>query len=102
MNQQQARALSDITSGNLFDADWEGGQWMARAVETHETIEQFIQSSKSWKESTAAVRGTIAGMPCVTWKQMQAVAGQQRDSLTVIDFGDVRMAVNMCVREWMV
>ena len=29
----QLKALSDLTGGDLFDADWNGGEWMVKALE---------------------------------------------------------------------
>ena len=38
----QLKALSDLTGGDLFDSEWNGGEW---------------------KKRSAMKRGTIAGMP---------------------------------------
>src|SRR5574341_213375 len=96
-NESQLKALSEVTGGNLYDAEWQGGTWMIEAVQTHETIEQFIESSVKWTERSTMKRGTIAGMPCVVWDRVQAHHGQPRRSMAVIDFGDIRFAVS----DWM-
>lgn len=96
--EEKLRALSDATGGDVYDADYKDGEWMYRAVETFETIELFLASSKGWAERSKAQQGAIAGLPYICWEEMQAYKGQQRGSLSVIDFGDVRVAVscNIC------
>ena len=88
-------ALAAATKNEIYDPEWNGGEWMIGAVETHETIENFIDSSdKYWAESTSPKMGEIAGMKFVAWKQMQIKKGAQRQALSVIDFGDARFAID--------
>lgn len=94
------QALHDLTGGDLYDAEWKGGEWMCEAVRTHETIDQFIESSQAWAERSAMKRGTIAGLSCVVWERVQAVRGQARRSMAVIDFGDVRVALDHTLADW--
>ena len=91
---EKLQAISIATNGNVYDANFEGGTWMMEAVETHETIEQFIESSKNWAECCKMQCGTIAGFPFVVWKNMQIHKGAQRRSMAVIDLGDVRFAID--------
>lgn len=95
------RAIHDLTGGDLYDADYRGGEWMVEAVQTHETLDQFIESSAKWAEKSNMRRGTIAGLPCVAWDRVQAFKGQPRRSMAVIDFGDVRMALDSSLSDWM-
>lgn len=81
------------TNNELFDADYNGGEWMVEAVETQETLEQWEESSKCWNERTAMKAGEIAGFPFRAWKSVQAAKGQPRQSMSVIDFGDVRVVL---------
>lgn len=97
----QLRAIHDLTGGDLYDADYRGGEWMVEAVQTHETIDQFIESAAKWAERSKMQRGTIAGMPCVVWERVQAHRGQPRRSMAVIDMGDVRYAVDHTLSDWM-
>lgn len=93
------QAISDATKGDLYDVNFvnyngEKGDWMVEAVETHETIEQFIESSQNWNERSAMKRGTVGGCPFVVWKNIQVRKGAARRSMAVIDLGDVRFAVD--------
>lgn len=94
MESEKLKALSVATKGEVYDHEYNGGEWMYRAVQTAETIDQFVESSKNWKECTAPKFGEIAGMKFVVWTSMQASKGQQRGSLSVVDFGDHRMAIS--------
>ena len=86
-------AFAAATNNELFDADYKGGEWMVEATETHETLEQWIESSQNWNEKTSMKRGEIAGFPFLAWKSAQADKGQARRAMSVIDFGDVRFAI---------
>lgn len=88
-------AIAAATNNEIYDPEWRGGQWMVEAVETHETIDDFIASSDEWNERSAKMnRGTIAGFPFVSWANVQARRGDQRRALSVIDIGNVRIAIN--------
>lgn len=91
---EKLQAISDVSGGNLFDADYNGGEWMVNAVQTAETVEQFIESVKHYNECSAMKSGTIAGLPFVVWKNVQIRKGDTRRSLAVIDLGEVRFAVD--------
>lgn len=88
------KKFAEATNGELYDPDWKGGSWSCEAVETQETLDQYAESSKDWASSTVEQRGEIAGFPFIAWKQVQAVAGQPRRAVSVIDFGTVRIAVD--------
>ena len=81
------------TNNELFDADYKCGEWMCDFVETTETLSQWEDSSKSWAERSAMITGEIAGFPFCAWKSAQAVKGQPRQSISVIDFGDTRIVL---------
>ena len=91
------QAFAAATNNELFDADLKKDGtpygWMVEFVETQETLEQFEESSKHWNERSAMLSGTIAGFPCRAWKNAQAGKGQGRQSMSVIDLGDVRIAL---------
>ena len=86
-------AFAAATNNELFDADYGDGEWMVDFVETQETLEQFEESSKGWNERTAMNAGTIAGFPFRSWKMAQAVKGQPRQAMSVIDLGEFRIAL---------
>ena len=87
------KKFAAATNNELFDADYKGGEWMVEAVETQETLEQFEESSKGWNERTAMKAGEIAGFPFRAWKSAQPVKGQPRQSMSVVDLGDVRIVL---------
>lgn len=90
----QLAAFAEATKNELFDADPRFEEWMVEAVETHETIENFIESSKSWAEKSIKMEaGEIAGFKFISWNKVQVRRGDQRKSLSVIDLGDVRYAI---------
>lgn len=91
-------ALAAATNNDIYDAEYNGGEWMCEAVKTHETLEQFEESSAKWAERSGIQRGEIAGMPYVCWSKVQNVKGAQRRSMWVIDFGDHRMAIDADAR----
>jgi hypothetical protein len=94
------KKLAEATNNEIYDPEWHGGEWMVEAVETHETIEQFIEGSSHWTEARGMGTGSIAGLPFVAWKSAQARKGQQREALSVVDFGEVRYAIRMDLRNF--
>lgn len=90
---EQLKAFAAATNNELFDADYKSGEWMVERVETQETIEQFIESSARWSERSPMKSGTIGGFPFVAWKLTQASAGKSRQSMSVVDLGNVRIAL---------
>ena len=87
------KKFAAATNNELFDADYKGGEWMTDAVETQETLEQWEESSNGWNERTAMKTGEIAGFPFRAWKSAQAAKGQPRQSMSVVDLGDVRIVL---------
>lgn len=85
--------FAEATNNELFDTDLRFQEWMVEFVETHETLEQFEESSKGWNERTAMKTGEIAGFKFCAWKIAQAVKGQPRKSMSVVDLGDIRIAL---------
>ncbi len=90
---ENLKKFAAATNSELFDADYKGGEWMCEAVETQETLEQWEESSDGWNERTAMKSGKIAGFPFRAWKSAQAVKGQPRQSMSVVDLGDVRIVL---------
>lgn len=97
---EQLRAIHEATGGELYDADWNGGEWMYAATETRETLQNFIDASTGWNECSKQKAGTFAGFPFVAWANAQARKGQQRQPLSVIDFGEWRIAVRADVTDY--
>ena len=90
---EKLAAFAAAVNNELFDPEYKGGEWMVEAVETQETLEQFEESSKNWNERTAMKTGEIGGFPFRAWKNVQAIKGQPRQSMSVVDLGDVRIAL---------
>ena len=97
MTTENIKKFAAATNNELFDTDLKKDGtpygWMVEAVETQETLEQWEESSKGWNERTAMQTGEIAGFPFRAWKSAQAVKGQPRQSMSVVDLGDVRIAL---------
>lgn len=87
-------AFAAATNSQLYDAEWNGGDWMVEAIETQESIDDFVTASRSYAEATNPVHGTIAGFPFVAFRKVQVRRGNQRRELSVIDFGDRRVAID--------
>ena len=93
-------ALHEVTGGDLYDAVWEGGSWMVPATETADTLDQFVKASEGWSELGCVRECRVAGLRCVYFGRAQVRKGDTRRELTVIDLGDVRVAVDADVSEW--
>lgn len=91
---EKLQAIAAATNGNVYDAEYNGGEWMMNAVETAETFEQFVESSSRWNERSTMKRGTIGGCPFIVWKLVQMRKGDTRRSLAVIDLGEIRVAID--------
>lgn len=96
--QDAINALNDATNGDLYDENY--GGWMVGATETQETIEQFVQSSKVWAEASVERYGEIGGFRFVVWAEMQAEKRQPRRPLSVVDLGDMRVALDLDLTDY--
>jgi hypothetical protein len=93
-NAEKFTAVSKTTFGDfLFDAD-NGGEWIADAVETQETLADWDDSKKYWNECAGRIEGEVAGFKFLGWSKVQSKKGDARRSVTVIDFGDFRMVLD--------
>lgn len=91
---EKLAAFAAATNNELFDAEYNGGEWMIEAVETRETIENFVEASNSYNECTREKFGEIAGLKFVAFAKVQPRKGDQRRALSVIDCGDLRIAID--------
>ena len=91
-------AFAAATKNDLFDADYNGGEWMVEAVETQETLADFHAAADKWAECSSTQRGEIAGLPYLCWSKVQVARGYTRRSMWVIDFGDRRVAIDADAR----
>lgn len=87
----QIAAINAATNGALYDADC--GWFAGEPVHTAETLAEFETAVDGYQECTVPTRGTIAGFPYVAYRTVQPRRHDTRHSLSVIDLGDVRIAI---------
>lgn len=84
-----ARAYCLATRGRDDAWEMEGiDEDNENVVATRETLEDFVASSRSWREADG--RNDLGG--AIFWKSVQLHKGDRRESLTVVDCGDFRLA----------
>lgn len=93
MTTENLKKFAEATNNELFDTEWNGGEWMVEAVETQETLEMWEESSECWNERSAMQCGEIAGFPFRAWSKAQAIKGLPRQSMSVVDLGNVRIVL---------
>ena len=92
---EKLTAFSEATGNELYDNDEGFKEWMIEAVETQETIEDFKVARADWNErGIFQAEGEIAGLPFITWTRCQAMKGQARRDVSVVDFGDRRIVLD--------
>ena len=94
------KALSLATKGDIYDHEYKGGVWMHSEVETQETLADFEAASRKYAECSKPLHGEIAGMQFLAFAKVQARKGDVRQSLSIIDFGDRRIAINENLNEF--
>lgn len=95
MNKIEAlQAIAAATNNGIYDAEFHGGEWMVEAVETQESIEDFVAASANYAECTREKFGELAGMKFVAFAKVQVKKGAERRQLTVIDAGECRFAID--------
>lgn len=78
------QAAADLIDASNIGLDCE-------VAATHETIEDFQKSrNKHWAERGQTLTATLDGR---AWKNIQIAKGQRRQSLAVIDCGEIRIAL---------
>jgi hypothetical protein len=89
------KKFGEATNDELYDAEFRGGKWMIEAVETQESFENFIDSSKMWAERSATMNsGEIAGFKYISWNKVQPKKGAPRRQVSVVDFGAIRIVLD--------
>lgn len=81
------------TNNEIFDTEYKGGEWMKNISETHETLEQWVDSSKEWQMRTNAKFGEVAGFKFVSFENSQLRKGTERTSISIVDFGNLRVVL---------
>lgn len=93
MNSEKLLQFAAATNNELYDPKYRNGEWMAEAFKTQETLDHWVDSAKNWLDKSKVKSGEIAGCPFLAWERAQSLKGQQRRSLTVIDFGEYRIVL---------
>ncbi len=92
-------AFAAATKGDLYetklDQNGEPWGWMIEAVETQESIEDYLEAANGYRECSAPQRGEIAGFPFVAFRSVQLRRGMPRRALSVIDLGQCRYALDV-------
>lgn len=94
MNKEYLEKFAKETNNELYDPEYKNGEWMVSAVETHETIEDFEESSKKWRECGNVKKGEIAGFKFAYWPKVQVNPGEKRRDVSIIDFGEIRIVLD--------
>jgi hypothetical protein len=97
MDAEKLIKFAEATGYDLYDHEY---GWMVKVVETHDTIKDFVDASHGWAECSSMRTGEIAGFEFVAWESVQVAKGQPRRSLSVVDFGDVRVAMDVDLFEY--
>ena len=97
MNQPDLMKFAAATNGEIYDPELNAGTWMYQIEETHETFDDFVDASNNdWSESTKEKFGEIAGFKFISFFEMQTRKGAPRQSLSIIDFVNTRVAIRGC------
>lgn len=86
--------FNEATDNEFYDEKYFENGWIEEVEETKQTIEDFIASSKNWNESSKPQTGTLNGLNYVYFAKAQANKGDQRQELSIIDFGSKRICIN--------
>lgn len=104
INDTALNAFAAATNGELYDLDLDpNGEiygWMVEAVETQESIADFVTASEAYSERTAPKHGVIAGFQVVSFREVQLRRGATRRPLSVVDFGTARFVLDADLSVW--
>lgn len=99
--QDALHTFAAATGNDLYDPEWNGGSWLVAATETRETIDDFIDAALSYHRSTHPQQGEIGGFPFVAFSEVQVRKGDPRRSLSVVDLGEIRIALDVDLAEYL-
>ena len=86
--------FNEATDNEFYDEEFFENGWIEEVQETKQTIEDFIESSKNWNESSKPQTGTLNGLNYVYFAKAQPNKGDQRQELSIIDFNSKRICIN--------
>ena len=94
MDQYLLKKFAEATGHEIYDPEYNYGEWMCGYAETHESFDDFINTAQNdWRESTKEQFGEIAGLKFIAFSSIQLRKGAPRHSFSVVDFGDCRVAI---------
>lgn len=89
--------LDKATNSEVYDAAY--GDFVYTTVETKDTLEDFKNNSAAWAERGKFFKGKLDDFNYIGWDKAQPRKGHQRDPITIIDLGEIRIALRHDVRE---
>ena len=88
--------IEEITEGELYDPEC---GFLCEITLTQETFDNWVESSKMWSDKSRRIEGNFTtahgAIPFMAWPMMQAIKGQTRRGLSVIDIGSTRCAIDV-------
>lgn len=82
--------FAELTNNDIYDSNH---GWMFPEILTRDSLEDFIEASSFWSERSRTHQGRFNDVLYLSWENVQGRKGDMRDSLTVLDFGDVRVSL---------
>ena len=95
---EQVLALNTAMNDDLYGGEEYG--FMCKVTETDEGIYAFLEAAPHYAESSKPTHGEIAGFPFVYFGRVQVARAHQRDEMSVVDLGDVRLVLNVNLTEY--
>lgn len=85
--------MEKFAAGTNYEIIDEDGDRMCDVVETKESLDDWESSSVDWAQRSATHKGEVSGLPFLAWETTQTEKGQPRQSMSVVDLGDYRLAL---------
>ncbi len=95
ISDSQIQAIQSLSDEEIYDTDY---GWQVGCVTTQETIEDWKNSSGNWNERSKPTEGDFAGFPFISWGLCQLFKGEQRREVSVLDLGDQRLVMEICIQ----
>ena len=89
--------LDKATNSEVYDLEY--GDFVYPTVETRDTLEDFRNNSDAWAERGKFFYGSLDNFGYIGWDSAQPRKGDQRDPITIIDLGEIRIAIRHDVRD---
>ena len=96
MDQYLLDQFAAATHNEIYDTygNDQNGEWLYNHNETHESFDYFIESAeKDWAWASKEKFSEIAGLKFMSFSKIQLTKNTPRQSLSIIDFGNVRVVI---------